>query len=128
MRVTPALTSAAATSALVAGFLVAAPPASAEESTAERAARPTAKIPTAVGKGGAVSTVANVTAEPEFITAYGPVLTARGHKFVPAGDAFTSASQIGAATAIEFGTGGKLTAVSEPVRRGGGSARVVDPR
>ena len=71
---------------------------------------------------------ANVTAEPEFITAYGPGLTARGHKLVPAGDAFTSAAQIGAATAIEFGPGGTLTAVSEPVRRGGGSARVVDPR
>ncbi|MCW2832183.1 MAG: gamma-glutamyltransferase 1, Threonine peptidase family [Nocardioides sp.] len=71
---------------------------------------------------------ANVTAEPEFITAYGPVLTDRGHTFVPAGDAFTSASQIGAATAIEFGPGRKLTAVSEPVRRGGGSARVVSPR
>jgi gamma-glutamyltranspeptidase/glutathione hydrolase len=71
---------------------------------------------------------ANVTAEPEFITAYGPALTALGHKFVPAGDAFTSASQIGAATAIEFGPGGMLTAVSEPIRRGGGAARVVDPR
>ncbi len=71
---------------------------------------------------------ASVTSEPEFITAYGPALTARGHTFVSAGDAFTSASQIGAATAIEFGPGRTLTAVSEPVRRGGGSARVVDPR
>ena len=71
---------------------------------------------------------ANVTSEPEFITAYGPALTAMGHKFVPAGDAFTSAAQIGAATAIEFGPGGMLTAISEPTRRGGGSARVVDPR
>ena len=71
---------------------------------------------------------ASVTSEPEFIAAYGPALTARGHKLVSAGDAFTSASQIGAATAIEFGPDGTLTAVSEPVRRGGGSARVVDPR
>jgi gamma-glutamyltranspeptidase / glutathione hydrolase len=71
---------------------------------------------------------ANTTAEPEFITAYGPALTALGHKLVPAGDAFTSAAEIGAATAIEFGRGGLLTAVSEPTRRGGGAARVVDKR
>jgi gamma-glutamyltranspeptidase/glutathione hydrolase len=71
---------------------------------------------------------ASVTSEPEFITAYGAALTALGHKLVPAGDAFTSAAEIGAATAIEFGPGGQLTAVSEPVRRGGGSARVVEPK
>ncbi len=71
---------------------------------------------------------ASVTAEPEFITAYGPALTALGHTLAPAGDAFTSAAEIGAATAIEFGPGGLLTAVSEPTRRGGGSARVVDRR
>ena len=71
---------------------------------------------------------ANTTAEPEFIAAYGPALTALGHKLVPAGDALTSAAEIGAATAIEFGPRGLLTAVSEPTRRGGGSARVVDRR
>ncbi|WP_310528772.1 gamma-glutamyltransferase [Nocardioides sp.] len=71
---------------------------------------------------------ASVTSEPEFITAYGAALTALGHKLVPAGDALTSAAQIGAATAIEFGANGRLTAVSEPVRRGGGSARVVEPK
>ena len=71
---------------------------------------------------------ANTTAEPAFITAYGPVLTALGHNLVPAGDAFTSAAEIGAATAIEFGPGGLMTAVAEPDRRGGGSAKVVDPR
>ncbi len=69
---------------------------------------------------------ASATAEPEFITAYGPALTALGHKLAPAGDAFTSAAEIGAATAIEFGRRGLLTAVSEPTRRGGGSARVVE--
>ena len=69
---------------------------------------------------------ASTTAEPEFITAYGPALTALGHTLAPAGDAFTSAAEIGAATAIEFGPRGLLTAVSEPTRRGGGSARVVD--
>ncbi|MEO5651449.1 MAG: gamma-glutamyltransferase [Marmoricola sp.] len=68
---------------------------------------------------------AKVTAEPEFISAYGPLLEGYGHSFQSAGDAFTSKSQIGAATAIEFGPRGQLTAVSEPVRRGGGSALVV---
>ena len=71
---------------------------------------------------------ASVTAEPDFITLYGAGLTALGHKLAPSGDAFTSAAEIGAATAIEFGRGGLLTAVSEPVRRGGGAARVVEPR
>ncbi|PUA83079.1 gamma-glutamyltransferase [Nocardioides currus] len=71
---------------------------------------------------------ATVSSEPEFITAYGAALAALGHQLVPAGDAFTSAAEIGAATAIELGPNGQLTAVSEPVRRGGGSARVVDPK
>ena len=63
--------------------------------------------------------------EPAFISAYEALLTQYGHKLKPAGDAFTSKAQIGAATAIEFGPRGRLTAVSEPVRRGGGSALVV---
>ncbi|MFF1383494.1 gamma-glutamyltransferase [Arthrobacter sp. NPDC058288] len=70
---------------------------------------------------------ANVTAEPAFIDAYGADLTALGHKLVPAGDAFTSAAEIGAATAIEFGPDGRMVAAAEPVRRGGGSAMVVKP-
>ena len=45
----------------------------------------------------------------------------------PAGDPGTTAAEIGAATAIEFGPRGYLTAVSEPTRRGGGSALVVSP-
>ncbi|HSF38097.1 MAG TPA: gamma-glutamyltransferase [Nocardioides sp.] len=71
---------------------------------------------------------ANVTAEPAFIATYGPALTALGHTLVPAGDAFTSAAEIGAATAIEIGPRKRLTAVAEPSRRGKGSAKVVDPR
>ncbi|CUR57384.1 Gamma-glutamyltranspeptidase [metagenome] len=47
---------------------------------------------------------ASVTAEPAFIAAYGTGLTSLGHTLVPAGDAFTSAAEIGAATAIEFGS------------------------
>ncbi|WP_159705940.1 gamma-glutamyltransferase [Arthrobacter sp. 18067] len=68
-----------------------------------------------------------VSSEPAFIDKYGPALTSLGHKLVPAGDAFTSAAEIGAATAIEFGRDGKMTAAAEPVRRGGGSAMVVKP-
>ncbi len=68
-----------------------------------------------------------VSAEPEFIQEYGDQVTPYGHRLTPAGDQFTSASEIGAATAFEFGPGGLLTAVSEPRRRGGGSALVVAP-
>ena len=70
----------------------------------------------------------DVTAEPDFIAQWGGALSAYGHTFKPSGDAFTSAAEIGAATAIEFGPRHRLTAVAEPVRRGGGSAGVVHPR
>jgi len=71
---------------------------------------------------------ASVTAEPAFIDKYGPALTSRfGHKLTPSGDSFTSASEIGAATAIEFLEDGRVLAAAEPVRRGGGSAMVVKP-
>lgn len=71
---------------------------------------------------------AAVTAEPDFIAQQGPGLTALGHRLSPAGDAFTSAAEIGAATGIEFGPGKRLTAVAEPTRRGGGAAAVVNRR
>jgi gamma-glutamyltranspeptidase/glutathione hydrolase len=45
-------------------------------------------------------------------------LIARGHTLTPG-------AEIGAATAIEFRPDGRLLAVAEPVRRGGGSAAVV---
>lgn len=70
---------------------------------------------------------ATVSSEPAFIDAYGPALESLGHDLVPAGDAFTSAAEIGSATAIEFNKDGSLTAAAEPDRRGGGSAMVVKP-
>jgi len=76
---------------------------------------------------GSQRNTAAVTAEPEFIEAYGPALEAFGHRLVPSGDAFSSAAEIGAATAIEIGADGLLTAVSEPRRRGGGTALVLEP-
>jgi gamma-glutamyltranspeptidase/glutathione hydrolase len=67
----------------------------------------------------------SVMAEQSFLDRYGPALRAYGHAFAPAGAPGSTAAEIGAATAIEFGRRGELTAVSEPVRRGGGSALVV---
>jgi gamma-glutamyltranspeptidase / glutathione hydrolase len=64
---------------------------------------------------------ATVSAEPAFITTWGPALEARGH-------VFASVAEIGAVTAIERGDHGRLVAVAEPVRRGGGDAGVVRPR
>jgi gamma-glutamyltranspeptidase/glutathione hydrolase len=74
----------------------------------------------AAGRASQRNTAA-VSAEPAFISAYGSPLSALGH-------AFTSTAEIGAATAIEFTDDGRLVAVAEPVRRGGGDAQVVRPR
>ncbi|NRQ51452.1 gamma-glutamyltransferase [Aeromicrobium stalagmiti] len=70
---------------------------------------------------------ATTPAEPAFIAAYEQALAPYGQKLVPSGDQFTSAAEIGAAAAIEVGPRGRLTAVAEPTRRGGGSAMVVRP-
>ncbi|MCA2225401.1 gamma-glutamyltransferase [Nonomuraea aurantiaca] len=59
-------------------------------------------------------------AEQAFLDRYRAELEARGHKL-----ALTT--EIGAATALEFLGRGKVQAVAEPVRRGGGSALVVRP-
>jgi gamma-glutamyltranspeptidase/glutathione hydrolase len=66
-----------------------------------------------------------VAAEQSWIDLYGAALTAMGHSFTPVGDPGTSAAEIGAATAIEFGPHGRLTVAAEPTRRGGGAATVV---
>jgi gamma-glutamyltranspeptidase / glutathione hydrolase len=44
------------------------------------------------------------------------------------GESFISTPEIGAATGIEFLSGGLVMAAAEPVRRGGGSAMVVEPQ
>ena len=77
---------------------------------------------------GSQRNTAAVSAEPEFIEKYGAGLRALGHQLTPAGDKFTSASEIGAATAVAFKRHGYLVAVAEPRRRGGGSALVVRPQ
>ncbi len=61
------------------------------------------------------------SAEPAFIAApEAAPLQARGHTF-------TSTPEIGAATGLEFLGLDRVLAAAEPVRRGGGSARVVRP-
>lgn len=70
---------------------------------------------------------AKVTAEQAFIDAYGAALAGYGHTFSVAGAPGTSAAEIGAVAAIELGADGRVTAVAEPTRRGGGSAGVVAP-
>jgi gamma-glutamyltranspeptidase/glutathione hydrolase len=65
-----------------------------------------------------------VTAEPAFIDRYGADLEALRHEFTP----FTDPAGIGAVTAIERLGRDRWLAAAEPVRRGGGDARVVKPR
>ncbi|WP_307811941.1 gamma-glutamyltransferase [Sphaerisporangium rufum] len=61
-------------------------------------------------------------AEQAFIDRYGAELAARGHTLQLAPG---SPAEIGAATGLEFLGRGKVQAVAEPSRRGGGSALVV---
>ena len=63
---------------------------------------------------------AAVSAEPAFTNTWEAALGARGHTFA-------SVAEIGAVTAIERRGDGRLVAVAEPVRRGGGDAGVVLP-
>lgn len=67
----------------------------------------------------------DVTAEQAFIDRYAAPLKPYGHTFVVSGEPGTSAAEIGAAAAIEVKPGGRLIAVAEPTRRGGGDAEVV---
>jgi gamma-glutamyltranspeptidase/glutathione hydrolase len=63
-------------------------------------------------------------AEPAFLSSpQAAALEALGHQFTEA-----TTGEIGAATGIEFKAGGRMQAVAEPTRRGGGSAMVVRRR
>jgi gamma-glutamyltranspeptidase/glutathione hydrolase len=65
---------------------------------------------------------ATTVAEPAFLT------TAEGQALAgPYGHVFSTTAEIGAATGIEFLADGRVLAVAEPVRRGGGSAMVEEP-
>jgi gamma-glutamyltranspeptidase / glutathione hydrolase len=82
-----------------------------------------ASLPEAIARPRAAQrNTANTTAEPAFINSpEGEALRIRyGHSF-------SSMAEIGAVTGIEFLPGGATLAAAEPVRRGGGSAAVVEP-
>ncbi|HEU0182088.1 MAG TPA: gamma-glutamyltransferase [Agromyces mariniharenae] len=72
---------------------------------------------------------ATTPAESAFIAAYADDLAPFGHVLVPVQGTNPSplAAEIGAVAAIEVDQGGLITAVAEPVRRGGGTALVVEP-
>ncbi|MET8976348.1 gamma-glutamyltransferase [Streptomyces sp. NPDC004539] len=72
---------------------------------------------------------ATTDAEPAFLDSPERAALERiGHRFVLAPSTFTPSPEIGAVAALEFLPGGKVQAVAEPKRRGGGSAMVVHPR
>ena len=64
---------------------------------------------------------ATTQAEPAFLG------TAERAQLEALGESFSSTPEIGAATGIEFLSGGLVLAAAEPVRRGGGSAMVEKP-
>jgi gamma-glutamyltranspeptidase/glutathione hydrolase len=71
---------------------------------------------------------AHTEAEPAFLASpLAPALTGIGQNFVPAPPTFTPASELGAATGLEFLGDGRIQAAAEPQRRFGGSAMVVFP-
>ncbi|MBB4705776.1 gamma-glutamyltransferase [Sphaerisporangium siamense] len=70
--------------------------------------------------------IRDTQAEQAFVDRYGIDLNAKGHTFVAAPG--PPAGELGAATALEFLARGKIQAVAEPARRGGGSALVLSPR
>lgn len=63
---------------------------------------------------------ANSTVEEAFDATLVAALEERGHSF-------NRVAEVGAATGIAFAEDGTMIAVAEAVRRGGGSARVVEP-
>ncbi|WP_031508933.1 gamma-glutamyltransferase [Streptomyces megasporus] len=72
---------------------------------------------------------ATTQAEPAFLdsSAERVPLERLGHRFVPPPRTFTPAPEIGAVAALELLGGGRMVAVAEPERRGGGSAMVLRP-
>ncbi|GAA2424177.1 gamma-glutamyltransferase [Streptomyces macrosporus] len=68
-------------------------------------------------------------AEPAFLdsSAERAPLERLGHRFVLPPDTFTPAPEIGAVAALELLDDGRMVAVAEPERRGGGSAMVLRP-
>jgi gamma-glutamyltranspeptidase / glutathione hydrolase len=86
-------------------------------------------LPEAIARPRAVQrNAATTTAEPAFISSpEGQGLLARGHMYAPQPTPPLPPTEIGAVTGLEFLDGGRTLAAAEPVRRGGGSAGVVQP-
>jgi gamma-glutamyltranspeptidase / glutathione hydrolase len=86
-------------------------------------------LPEAIARPRAVQrNEATTTAEPAFISSpEGQGLLARGHMYAPQPTPPLPPTEIGAVTGLEFLDGGRTLAAAEPVRRGGGSAGVVQP-
>src|SRR5215207_8352360 len=82
-----------------------------------------ATLPEAIARPRAAQrNTVNTTAEPAFIS------SPEGNALrVQYGHSFSSMAEIGAVTGIEFRPDGTTLAAAEPVRRGGGSAAVVEP-
>lgn len=89
----------------------------------EAVAAPRASQRNSTTTPGAITT----PAEAAFIAAYTDDLAPYGQGLTLVGAAGTSASQIGAVAAIEVDASGLMTAVAEPVRRGGGTGLVAEP-
>nr|WP_240982653.1 gamma-glutamyltransferase [Streptomyces sp. S3(2020)] len=69
---------------------------------------------------------ATTEAEPAFLDSpERATLESLGHRFVLAPSTFTPSPEIGAVAALEFLPDGRIQAVAEPKRRGGGSAMVL---
>ncbi len=82
-----------------------------------------ATLPEAIARPRAAQrNTATTTAEPAFINSPTGRALRLGY-----GHSFSTTAEIGAVTGLEFLTGGRTLAAAEPVRRGGGSAAVVDP-
>ena len=83
-----------------------------------------ATLPQAIARPRAAQrNTATTTAEPAFISSpEGQALAASPYRH-----AFSSMAEIGAVTGLEFLPDGNTLAAAEPVRRGGGSAAVVQP-
>jgi len=82
-----------------------------------------ATLPEAIARPRAAQrNTPTTTAEPEFINSREGQALRLGY-----GHSFSTTAEIGAVTGLEFLTGGRTLAAAEPVRRGGGSAAVVDP-
>jgi gamma-glutamyltranspeptidase/glutathione hydrolase len=86
-------------------------------------------LPRAVQAPRASQRNTTTTAEQAFIDRWGRVLKRRyGQELALSGEAGTSDADLGAVAAVQMGPRGRMVAVAEERRRGGGSALVLRPQ